>query len=232
MMYNVYCIIGDGMKRVKYVLLIIVVLLSVNVNAKVEDHCEKDELARLKELAKKVEFDYEYKMVDGKPVFTINAVNLNEDLKVLIVENYYSQNYKQFKGDKNNRGSLDGFSEGERVKVTMYGFVPNWCSGKEVYTKTVKLPYYNYYYSEEKCKGYEGYKYCRQLTDVKISEQTFENGLATYKKNKEKQEPIQEPVEDNTKKYILIGVGSAIVGIAAAVLIIRNVSRIKKRNSL
>ena len=218
------------MKKMKFILLVILLMLTFNVNA--ASNCDKNEMARLKELAKKVEFDYEYELVDGKPIFSINAINLNADLKVVIMENYYNQQYKEFKNDGNNRGTLKNFEAGERVTVSMYAFVANWCSGEKVYTKNVKLPYYNYFYSEEKCKGYEGYKYCKQLIDTNISEKTFENGLEAYKKNNETKpvEPVKE--ESNTTKYIIIGAISLIVAIGAIVLVVRNISRIKKKNSL
>ena len=220
------------MKRIKYVILVALLLVTFNVNAKVSDNCDKNEFARLKELAKKVEFDYDYKMVNGKAIFSINAINLNRDLKVLIIENYYNQKYKEFKNDGNNRGSLDGFSEGERVTVTINAFVPNWCSGKKVYTKTVKLPYYNKYYSEEKCKGNEGFKYCKQLIDTNISEKTFNSELTSYIRSREKSEVKSNEKENNTLKYIIIGGISLVVAIGAATLVIHNVSRIRKKNSL
>ena len=218
------------MKRIKYVLFAIVILLSVNVNA--SKNCDKTELARIRELSKKVEFDYDYKLENEKAVFTITAINLHEDLKVVIMENYYNQVYKEFKNDGTNKGSLKNFKEGEKVTVTIYAFVPNWCSGEKITTKTIKLPYYNHYYSEEKCKGYEGYKYCKQLIDSDISEETFEKGLNAYKMNRDKPKEEVKVEEDNTMKYIIIGVVSLIVGIGAVVLIVRNVSRIKKKNSL
>ena len=218
------------MKKIKYLLFAVLLLLTFNVNASKE--CEKTELNRLKEVAKKVELDYDYKLVNDKAVFSITAINLNSELKVVIMENYYNQNYKEFKNDGTGKGTLNNFESGEKVTVTMYAFVPNWCSGEKVYSKSIKLPYYNYYYSEEKCKGYEDFKYCKQLIDSNITEESFENQLAAFKRNKDKEtvEPVKE--EDNTVKYIIIGVVSLIVAIGAIVLIIRNVSRIRKKNSL
>jgi len=217
------------MKKLKYILFLLLITLSFNVKA--EDRCDKDELARLKALANKVEFDYDYKMVDEKAVFAINAVNLNQDLKVLIIEDYLSDNYKEFKGNSENKATLDGFEAGERVTVTIKGYVPNWCSGKTVLTKTVKLPYYNYFYSEEKCKGYEDFKYCKQLVDGNITEKEFERQFELYKKNKEKNDkPIVTPTNDNTNMYMIIG-GAVITVIIITVVIILIIKR-KRKNSL
>ena len=217
------------MKKLKYVLFLLLIVLSFDVKA--EDRCDKDELARLKALANKVEFDYDYKLVDEKAVFSINAVNLNEDLKVLIIEDYLNDNYKEFKDNSEHKATLDGFEPGERVTVTIKGYVPNWCSGKTVLTKTVKLPYYNYFYSEEKCKGYEDFKYCKQLVDGNITEKEFEKQFETYKKNKEKNEtPIVEPAKDNTNMYMIIG-GAVIVVVIITVVVILIIKR-KRRYSL
>lgn len=216
------------MKKVKYLILIILVLLSFNVKAAGE--CKKEEQARLKELAKKVEFDYDYKLVDDKAVFSISAINLNSDLKVLIVEDYYALKYKEFKDNGNKKGTLDNFKSGEKVTVTIKGYVANWCSGKTVLTKTVKLPYYNYFYDAEKCKGNEDFKYCKQLIDSNITRESFDNQFAAYLKNKEaKQKEEEQKAKDNTVIYIIIGVISGILAIGATTMIILNV---RKKNSL
>ncbi len=218
------------MKKIKYVLFVLIMLFAINVKA--ENHCDSKELARIKEIAKKVEFDYDYKMEDNKAVFSISAMNLNDDIKVLIVDNYYNQNYREFKNEGSNKGTLNNFKEGERVSITISAYVPNWCSGKTVLTKTIKLPYYNYFYSEEKCKGYEDFKYCKQLIDSNITEESFENQLAAYKKTKEKNEEQKIEEEPSAMRYIIIGVISLIVAVGAIILIMRNISRIKKKNSL
>ena len=217
------------MKKLKYLLLIMVVLLSVNVQA-TGPECEKEEQTRLKELAKKVEFDYDYKLVNDKAVFSITAMNLNDDLKVLIIDDYLSFNYKQFKDDGTHKGTLSDFSSGERVVVTIKGYVANWCSGKTVLTKTVKLPYYNYYYDAEKCKGNEDFKYCKQLIESNITEESFDNEFALYLKNKEtKSSEVEEETKNSTLIYIIIGIVSGILAIGAIVMIISNT---RKKNSL
>ena len=218
------------MKKIKYLLLIILVLLSFNVKA-ADDDCEKEEMNRLKELAKKIEFDYDYKLVDGTAVFSVSAINLNDDLKVLIIEDYLTSKYKQFKNDGTGKGTLNDFKSGEKVVITIKGYVANFCSGKTVTTKTVKLPYYNYYYDADKCKGYEDFKYCKQLIDSNITKESYDNEFALYLKNKEakQQEDVKDEEKDNTKIYIIIGVVSGVLAIGAITMIIRNV---KKKNAL
>lgn len=228
MIYYIINIVGERMKRIKYLLLFVLMLFTFNVKA-VVDHCEKEELARLKELAKKVEFDYDYKLVNEKAVFSISAINLNEDLKVVIIDDYFSLNYKEFKNDGTGKGTLDSFNSGEKVVVTIQGYVPNFCSGKTLLTKTIKLPYYNYYYDAERCNGNEDFKYCKQLISSNITKESFENEFALYLKSKETKEEEEEKKKDNTLIYIIIGGVCGVLAIGATTMIIINT---KKKNAL
>lgn len=217
------------MKKLGYLLFVILILITVNVKA--DDNCDSKELARLKELAKKIEFDYDYKLVDEKAVFSINAVNLNEDLKVLIIKDYYSDNYREFKNNSEHKATLDNFSSGERIVVTIKGFVPNWCSGKTVLTKTIKLPYYNYYYDEEKCNGNEDFKYCKILINSNISEKEFNKQFELYLKNKEaKNTPSNEVSKNNTSLYLMIAGGVLLV--AMIIILVNAIIKRRKKNML
>ena len=177
------------MKKIKYLLPIILLLLTLNVKA--DEKCQTSEYSRLKELAQKIEFDYDYILVDGVANFSIKAVNLNSDLKVIIIEDYYRDKYKEFKDNSTHIATLNGFKSGERVAVTIKAFVPNWCSGTTLLTKTVKLPYYNYFYDENECKGNEDFKYCKVLLDSNITQDTFNKEFEIYR---------TEKIKDNTSE--------------------------------
>ena len=219
------------MKRIRFLLFIIVCVLFFNVNA-ASDECDTKELNRLKELAKKVEYVVDYKMVDDKATFSITAVNLNEELKVLIIKDYYSENYRQFKDDGTHKGKLDGFESGEKVTVTIKGYVPNWCSGKTVTTKVVKIPYYNYYYDEEKCKGNEDFKYCKLLIDSNITQKDFDTQLAQFIKNKEKNNQKQETDTPNDYSDLIKIVGVSVAGCIVIGVIVVSLIKRRKKNSL
>ena len=220
------------MKRIKYLLLGVIVLFTFNVKA-ADDDCEKAEFNRLKELAKKIEFDYDYKLVDGKAVFSINAVNLNDELKVIddYDKNPYNNIYKEFKYNNTHKATVDDYEPGKSVTITIKGYVPNFCSGKEVLKKIIKLPYYNYYYNEEKCKGNEDFKYCKVLIDSNISEKEFNRQFELFLKNKEEQQGGSTIAQDNGNKiYIIIGAGVLLVVIM--VVIVSRISKKRKKNRL
>ena len=140
------------MKRNLKILIVLAIIL-IHIPVSAEIICEKEEKKRLKALAEKVEFTYDYEQkettgdngrVSMETIFTITATNLNHDIKVTIMEDYYMDKYREWKSvDGTGTASLTGFLPGERVIVTMYGFVPNGCSAVEVYKKSIKLPYYN-----------------------------------------------------------------------------------------
>ena len=216
------------MKNIKAIILVIILLLTMNVKA--DSTCDSKEFKRLKDLAKKIEFDYGYTIENEDIDFYIHAVNLNEDLKVLIVYDYFNDDYKEFVGKK--EATLNGFKTGEKVIITISGFVPNSCSGEVVLTKTIRLPYYNLFYDRNKCVGNEDFKYCKELINDNITQSDYDDAFELYLKNKEESK-IKETYEkevENTKLHIIIGsIVVALVLISALVIYI--IKRIKK-NSL
>jgi hypothetical protein len=217
------------MKKILMMLFAIIVIFTVNVKA--EDNCDPKELSRLKELAKKVEFDYDYELVNGQAVFSINAVNLNEDLKVLIIEDYYSEKYQEFKDSSTHTATIKNFKPGEKITVTIKAFVTNWCSGKTITTKLVKLPFYNYNYDETKCKGHEDFKYCKLLIDKDITKEEFDKQYENYlKKGEDTPKEEEKETKDYTQMYLIIGGG--LLSIIAIGLSVRYIIKTKKKNSL
>ena len=217
------------MKKVGYLLFVLLLFLTINVNA--ASDCDSKELVRLKELAKKVEFDYTYKLENNKALFSINAVNLNQELKVLIIENYYEGKYKEFKDNTTHTATLNNFEGGSKVNITIKAFVPNWCSGETLLTKIVKIPYYNDSYSEEKCKDHEDFKYCKLLVDKKLSQEEFNKEFETYLKSKNKNEKsIDNETSDNTTLYLIIA--GVVLIIVLTTYVVMSVFKRRKKNSL
>ncbi len=216
------------MKKIKYLILVMLVFFTINVKA--ADSCDTKELNRLKELAKKIEFDYDYTVVDGNANFSIHAINLNEELKALIIKDYYNGDYREFIG--NTEATLDGFTSGERIVITIKAFVPNACSGETVFTKTIKLPYYNIFYNEKDCTGFEDFKYCKPILNNNITQKEFYDSYLAYRAEilEKLNKKDEEVTSSNMDIYFLIG--GAVLIIAIIVAYVSYVVKRNKRNKL
>ena len=224
------------MKKILYVFVMLMLLLNINVKA--ADTCTKEELARLKELASKVEinYDYEFKEVKqngeilGYPVFSLTATNLNSDLKVMIIENYLEQKYKEFKDGDKTSATIKNFKEGDKVNITIKAFVPNKCSGKTVGSKTIKFPYYNKYSEESTCVPYLDFKYCATFTENIITRDIFERELEKYIESQNNTDIPETNDENDSTILIIIGsiAGSVIILLGITAIIVKR----KRKNSL
>lgn len=213
---------------IKKVIIVCLMFFAINVNAK----CDSNELARLKNLAQKVEFTYQHKLENKNIYFDITASNLHEDIKVLIIDDYYMDDYREFKYSSNGMYKLSNFANDEKVVITFKAFVPNECSGQTVYTKTVDLPFYNIYKTRSECNSNPEFKYCQEFLDNYISESTFESEFKKYISGNEDVDNDIEPKEKEFNfriiVYAVIIIFCVILGIYGICLIIKN----KKANEL
>ena len=222
----------------KKIWFITVFILSIVLKVNADNTCDKNELQRLKELANGVEINYTYEikeeMNDGMlikyPVFSLEANNLNEDLKVLIIENYYKDMYKEFKYNDTKKAVIKGFKEGEKIKITIKAYVPNKCSGKTLITKTIKTPYYNNYYNLDSCMKYPDFKYCTEFMDQIITNEEFSRELNKYIDSKEVK--VEEKIE-NKRDWSILYIASGIIIFLLIITIISSIIAKKRRkNSL
>ena len=173
-------------KKKCWILLIVFLLVIIKYQVYADETCETSELSRLRKLAEKVDINYDYEFKElttpGGKVnkyvdYSLTAINLNPDLQVALVDNYYENKFIEFKGDANGKATLKSFIEGDKIKVSIYAYVSNGCSGKLITTKTINLPYYNRFHDSEACKIVTDYNYCLKFYDEeycgKISDMTF-----------------------------------------------------------
>lgn len=227
------------MKRLTNIFVLLLMILSMGIIVKADDDtCTKEELTRLKELAKKVEINYDYVLKEAKQngevikypdYFTLTATNLNSDLKVMIIENYYEGKYKEFTNGLATEATLKPFNEGEKVTVTIKAFVPNKCSGRTILSKVVKIPYYNRFSEEDICKEYPDFKYCSELTETTITLDKFNTEINKYINSLNVEEETEKP---NNSWTLLIIIGGVIVGLGLIFVITLIVIRVRKKNSL
>ena len=165
----------------KILMILIIIFLSINVKAIVIEDCTSEKMTKLKELANKIElrYTYELKNDDGYiyPIFKVHASNLHEDLKALIIEDFYSMRYQEFKNDGQGNGSINGFKEGETVTVTMKAYTDDECSTRTVAVKQIKMPYYNRFYDEEFCLTNPDFKYWVEFADIEITDDIYQKEM-------------------------------------------------------
>jgi len=218
------------MKRI--ILIISLLLAFTNVKAANDDTCKREELNRLKAVAKEIDFSYEFHeekdengvVTGGK--FDIILNNVSKEVKPLIIYSWLNMRYDEFVPDKNGMATSksfnpDGYEPGNNIRITVKGYVANPCAAKDLMTKTVKLPYFNFYKGTGKCKIYPKFKYCQNnFLENHITQERFDSELEKYLKAFEKEAPTM--VVDNSGLYIMIG-----VSIAVPVLIIGTIVFVK-----
>ena len=208
----------------KKILCLILLLFAINVKAVDKDECDKNELKRLKEIASKLVYTYEFD--EEKDKFSIIVDNITSEIRPLVIYSWDLLEYDEFKPNSSGTAKLTGFKPGSKVKITTKAYVNNACSAKDVATKTVTLPYINPFINTEKKKKNPEFRYCiDKLTNVNISKKTFQDEYARYIKEKEKGTPTT--VINNTKIYIILAI---IVAIPVAIVVKNAVTKyIEKR---
>lgn len=212
-------------------------ILQINVKA---ETCSNDEFNRLRNLADKVEFTYDYELIESEidlekyPFFTITAINLNKQLKVMIEDNYLLGKYKEFVDNGNGVGSIDNFDAGSKVTVTIRAYVDNDCSGRLLKTVTINIPFLNiqYYNNRDVCNEYPGFKYCKPFLDKKIDDYQFFQEFQKYV-DELPIEKTNEVIEEKSNNLtIIILVIALIVIITLIILLLCWFIKKKRRESI
>ena len=208
----------------KKILCLVLLLFAINVKAVDKDECDKNELKRLKEIASKLVYTYEYN--EEKNKFDIIIDNITNEIRPLVIYSWDLLEYDEFKPNDSGTAKLSGFKPGDRVKITTKAYVNNACSARDVATKTIALPYRNPFQDTEECQKNPEFKFCiDKLTNVNITEKTFKEEYAKYIKEKEKGTPTM--VINNTKIYIILAL---IVAVPLAIVVKNAVTKfIEKR---
>lgn len=234
-------------KKIKIIIgVFLVFMCAMNVYA--DEVCESSELTRLRKLAEKVDFSYDYEIkelttpngvVNKYLEYSINAINLNPELQVVVGNNYHTNNVPEFKGDNSGKATLNGFAEGEKVKITIYAYVANACSGKKITTKTINLPYRNKYHDSDECRTSTDYEYCRkdntrnfcdlmqkfkycqEFLDEPVTQEKFNSKLNEYLNSNPQTRYKITFVESNKYLIPMIVGGIVIIGIGIYLIIKR-----------
>ena len=209
------------MKLIKIFTFCLIYFIAINVYAIDIPECTTSEMTRLKELANNVKFKRSYEMKVDEAyeyvdlIYNIDVINYADGLRI-----YYKPSndededeYELKKGEK-----LEGYMAGEKIKITIKSYTPNYCTNKVLKTTTITLPVYNkyYYFNKDKCQKYPKFKYCTEFMDIKSkSFDEIDKLLDTYIKSG------NNDTKDESFNYIwLVAIGAFGIVVAGTIVII------------
>ena len=214
------------MKRIKYLIPILIMFIAINVKA--IDACTPEEMNRLRELAKNVQFKTNYNMLtaedgidDLEVVYHLNVINFNNDLSIYMKTN----DDEEFKIIDPNNMDDKYFFEGEVVTFKIYSHTTNLCTNELLNTNNIKFDYYNYWYYKNKdnCNKYHDFKYCKEFMKTDKNDEEIDKLFNEYKKeiNGENDSKILDFIS-NYKYIIIIIVSIIIIGVTVFIILKRN----------
>ena len=127
--------------------------------------------------------------------------------------------------------SLDGFNEGEKVTVTINGYVNNACAGDTVLTKIINIPYYNYFSESEECGEHPDFKYCEKILPRFVDNKTIFAAYEKYLKGENVDEQDETTAKGFNKEIIIIIVG-VILSLIIVMILITYIVKKRRKNKL
>ena len=156
------------------IIVVFILLLLVPITKVRGFGCSYSELARLKKIASNVNVSYDYTESDSSVEFTVNLVNLNEEIFFIDESNYRQYDYTA------NELNLSNYRDGQTIRYVFYATNPD-CQGQPLYTARVNLPTYNQYYDDEVCTGVTEYSLCQKWSSHNLNYDDFVEKVTEYK---------------------------------------------------
>ena len=220
------------MRIIKYLVIILIICISINVKAINLHQCQNEELKQLTELANQVQFKPNYtlseKSVEGEGVINVEAIYnlelLNDNSKL---KYYYVDNNTKEEVTASSLNEIN-FYGGQTISIQIYSKTLTVCTNKILKTEVIKLPKYNmfYYDNKEQCQKYQEFKYCKEFIDTGISYSEMEDLFDEYIKANTTTEE-NNFIKDN--KYYIIGILSMVlIIIGVSIIVINNKNKKEK----
>jgi hypothetical protein len=162
------------MKIKVFILLILLLVLPTSAHAVyevIDSRCTTDIKITLR--SKASSFTYSVNKININDVVTYDLELLNID-KLIKVSN--SINNVIYTSD----GVINNIEPGTIVKLNIYASDATYCNDYKVSTRLVQIPYYNKYYKNSLCNGYEYYYLCKENSDVRLTDEQFEKNMKAY----------------------------------------------------
>ncbi len=156
------------------IIIVFILLLLVPITKVEGARCSYSEMARLKKIAANVNISYDYTVRNSSAIFTINLINLNEEMFFIDQSNYRQYDYTT------NELNLSNYQGGQTIRYVFYATNPD-CQEQPLYTIRVVLPTYNQYYGDEVCIGAEDYSLCQKWSSHNLNYDDFVEKVTEYK---------------------------------------------------
>lgn len=169
--------------------------------------CTTKEFRELKNLAKKIEFSYEFEdSVENldNSYFVLTGYNLNNKFYLVLddtktIEITSSKEILNFNFPRS------------KTNINVYASNKTNCEDELLNTVKIEFPAYNKYYTREECEDKKNLNVCKKWYNTsKISEEDFKKAITVNKIDEEKQTVLQS-ILYFVKKYGLYALGVIII---------------------
>ena len=226
-------------KTISYLIIVFIGFMFITIYPKADDCTYKDQQALNKEVSN-IKMSYEF--IDNDPLhyhFKINITNIPDDLKLVITDDYSSNNLELTK-DNTDDGiySFETLIATRKVtfNIDIYS-IGNSCYNKKLRSKKLITPRYNPYSSSYICEQVPDFEYCNKFKDT--SSLTYEQFIkkgeqykAKFYKNEEEQQKrgllsIILSFIIKYKWYFIIGI--LVIGLAIGLFFVIRKIKIARR---
>lgn len=211
-------------------ILVFFLFFTLYFNVYAIDNCTSGEMARLKELAKNVTFNYQFIVEEEIPseekvfgYYQIKVSNLHDDLKLYYK---YSTSSDIIPITPLELSEVE-FHSSKVPTFYIYSYTNNLCTDEIIRVQTLKLPVYNpyYHFNKEKCDNNLDFKYCQEFLDIKEKEFSEIDKLFNEYQKEQNKEDNNFNFFDQYKIYIII-----ITGILLVIVLLIIIYIFKRKN--
>lgn len=180
--------------------------------------CSYERQAELSKIASNVQIAYSYENDMGNPVFSVNIINITNDIYVL---DNYGNSFKTFESSFN-------YSKGTTVNFEIYSNDSS-CYGEKLLTKYINIPEINQFALTEECEKYPTFKLCRLWLDTSnISYDDFRKSIENYSNKIENENIIYDGKSNNIIYDFMIKNKNTLILVLICILFLIGIFLIKK----
>ena len=210
---------------IKKILITVLVMFLIIPSVSAANICNNSKYNDLKLKAGKVKAEWSLKFEDEETddyYFEIQLSNVDSNLMVKSEGVYY----KPENGSITLNAKLTG---GETYDILFYGGYGHVCVEQFIYSKKVKVPFYNKYYKMKECEEYKEFPLCDKWYSGQIAnDEDFYGQLDEYKSKIENGEIVVDKEESNDSILpVVIAIG-AVVLVGVVIFVINNKKKSRK----